>query len=567
MRVTLKNTVFAVLLLLSLVFVSFQPVHAQDYSEPTNPVDEESDFIDSFTEMLPGIYVSWDWWNETSQDVYDEYPFYEDDGCFQYNFSVVAENGSIYTVQENYTFSYQMNWTFSNLMITILLDPDGTFYNWLVSQPDSIDPWMYYWYPDVSALSGDEVFIYSSFYYMDYYYYYDYYSEFTWYNSDMVEVDPNEVIPILSEEYEWASYANQTYDVEDEYTYTSFGYDISEMMLAENTTRWMEHYFLGMSVFNDTNDNGIMDNVYEPIEYDFDEDGETDWTEYVMLLDQSEITHEFYAEHAEVGNIQTPYLNADNEIQWSAEVTDIEGSLWGTYPWVGGTLNYYGNGDDIEVPSEFIEPISVNIERLEMVYKFSATDDAAVIKIDQHVGDFTDPDTGQIHSKLDGLSLSLNYWSSFSSVTVIESEDDWDVSAPVLINPSGVLSIRESTNDFATIDFGGTYVWGKDGTTHDVGTTAIPIYNITGCYCYGFSTQEGTAYTEEYTYSMYYYSSCYGEWSGYSITHDPVFSVYPMKAPGIVSQLVFNVYTTSIILASVAIISIGAIAYRIRKLN
>ena len=134
----------------------------------------------------------------------------------------------------------------------------------------SDDLWGIYWWPHEDALSGDEVFIYSSFYYSEYNSSNYFYADYTWQDSDGFPVDPNTVIPNLKPEYEWASWMNDTYEYDYDWDYCGFGYDVNEMFRADNTEHWMNHYFSGFSTFNDTNGNGKMDIVYSELEHDFD---------------------------------------------------------------------------------------------------------------------------------------------------------------------------------------------------------------------------------------------------------------------------------------------------------
>ena len=66
-------------------------------------------------------------------------------------------------------------------------------------------------------------------------------------------------------------------------------------------------------------------------------------------------------------------------------------------------------------------------------------------------------------------------------------------------------------------------------------------------------------------FQEYYYSSCYSNWDGYAITHDPIFTVFPMNAPGPVSQLVSNLILSSIVIMSAGLIAIAAVFVRTNK--
>jgi hypothetical protein len=445
--------------------------------------------------------------------------------------------------------------------VTIILDPDGSYMSWLANQglPDApgiiSDPeapvldilpddpleelvkdtdslWYIFWTPEPEAMTGDEVFIYSSFYFSE-----DEGSSYsagnyTWFTEAMVPVDPNDVIPNLAEEYRWAAHMNESYEYDYSWDYTWYGYDVSEMFIIEDEFRWMEHYFAGLSVFNDTDGDGIMDIVYSEYEYDFDGDGETDWVYYGMNETASELVYEFYANQGDVGDIVLPYVNADNQIEWSAEVVDIEGDLWSTMPNIVWCC---------EPKENFVEPevVPVAMDRFEMVYRFEVTEDAAVLKIDQHIGDFTDPVSGETLPEAEGLSLALNYWSSFSSYTMTAENEQGTAIAPGLLEadtaPDGMLYFEEDEVVRTSVEFGGTYVWGYDGETYDVGTAVMPMYFFAAQHAEGVPASELSFDTGSWMMATYYYSSCYANWDGYAVTHDPVFVAYPAQRPGVVA--------------------------------
>ncbi|MHA2150228.1 MAG: hypothetical protein ACXAAN_16435, partial [Candidatus Thorarchaeota archaeon] len=377
--------------------------------------------VSPFTEMQPGVYVAWEWWNETGSDyAVPVEPGYfsnvtDDHYYSEYYVEDIYENS--YTITETSLYDWTSDWAFSNLLVVILLDPDASYMKWMSQQPDIADDlWGIYWWPQEEALSGDEVFIYSSFYYSEYNSSSYYYAEYTWQDNDGLPVDANTVIPDLKPEYEWASYMNDTYEYDYDWDYCGFGYDVNEMFRADNTEHWMNHYFSGFSTFNDTNDNGRMDIVYSEVEHDFDEDGTVDWISYEMNETASEFVYGFHTSNAEMGAISTPHINEDDQIEWSAEIVDIQGSLMRYPPY---DIWFY----DIAYIDDYIidqKTIPVVVDSFELTFRFETTNDAAVVKIDQYVGDFNDPVTGEVSTELEGLGLTINYWSSFTSYVIPE---------------------------------------------------------------------------------------------------------------------------------------------------
>ncbi len=598
----------------SLVFISAililgfgMSAAAETIIDPYEPEQE----ISPFTEMIPGIYVAWQWWNETGSDyALTVEPEYFNDvegtdvGGYHYISEYYVEDifGTGYTITEDSYSNWTSSWAFSNLLVVILLDPDASYISWINNQGEIADIWSVYWWPDSSVLSGDEVFIYSSFYYSESNSSSYYWAEYSWEDEFNTSVDANTIIPNLSEEYLWASFMNGTYEYNSEGSYCGFGYDVNEMLRTEDTEQWMQHYFSGLSVFNDTNHNGQMDLVYSEVPYDFDEDGIVDYVGYEMNKTVSELIYDFYADNARIGDVSLPHINSEGQLEWSAEVTDIAGNLMTFQPYSIYACEVYPG----EYVAEEPEILPVNIDSFKLTFRFETTDDAAVIKIDQFVGDFSDPITGLVSSALEGLGLTLNYWSSFSSYTVsgeiyvesdplttntdeitwsepISSIDGGTSAEPGVDNstmiewtsaptdaleseavPEGFLKFSEESILRSTVEFGGTYVLGRDGLTYNVGTTVMPMY----FYSYECETTTPAA---ELAYSLdswwgqtYYYSSCYATWDGYSITHDPIFSVFPLKSPSIASAFITGLINTSIFIGIFGVVALSVVFVRIR---
>lgn len=584
------------------------------------PVTEPNDLgptVNPFTEMLPGVYVASQWWNESGDSyILDAQPGYYSDVEFnetigyQYisEFYVEDINGDNYTIRESSYSSWISDWEFSNLLVVVLLDPDASYITWMNNQVYINDLWSIFWGPDQGALTGDEVFIYSSFYYSRYNDSSYYKADYTWYDGNGVEVNPNDVIPNLTVEYEWASFMNQTYEYDYDWNYCGFGYDVNEMFRTGDTQQQMQHYFSGLSVFNDTNDNGQMDIVYSEVEYDFNEDGIIDWVNYEMNQTSSELVYDFYANDAELGDIVIPYVNSEGQIEWSAEVVDISGELVKYQPY---DIWYYDVRPMGFIPEEQEqESLPVDIASLELTFRFETTNDAAIIKIDQFVGDFTNPVSGLVPAELEGLGLTINYWSSFSSYTIAgqyenpepgsttwpddnmtwsvdnttwgsypqegpspdepsTNNTEWVEAEPSPLEssdiPDGFLRFTEETSLHSTINFGGTYVLGSDGLTYDVGTVVMPMY----FYGYGYqlettSTDLAGAMDASWGWGQtYYYSSCYATWDGYSITHDPIFSVFPMTPPGSASAFITALINSSILIGALGAVMTLAVCVRI----
>jgi hypothetical protein len=548
--------------------------------------------------MLPGVYVAWDWWNETgSYDSENIEPVIgtpvpttgnttdpapannteQYDQWYGWFYEVKDVYNNTYYIEETYDYRWQSEWNFSNLLVTIMLDPDASYMAWLAANtPTTSLPggtteayvWGLYFWPEPAAMSGDEVFIYSQFYFTEHNESGYHHSNYTWYDENMTQVDANDIIPYLIEEHNWVSFMNQSYEYDYDWEYSGYGYDINEMFLEGNDSQWMNHVYSGMSIFDDRDDDGIMDIVYDEFQYDWNNDSVVDWIAYEMNRTASEYLYAFYPNSGSVGDVVTPYINPQGQIEWSAEVVDIEGELMEYTPmvWYGGC----GTCEPNLMPEEQ-ETIPVNVDRLEMVYRFEVTNEAAVLKIDQHIGDFRDPESGGILEEADGLSLSFNYMSWFSSYTLVGETDEGttlDAAAPMAeASPGGALHFSEENTTRTTIEFGGTYVWGKDGGTYDVGSAVMPGLFYSGFYEDTVPSTELAYDVGIWAYQSFYYSSFYSEWDGYSITHDPIFSVFPMRGPGSVGQFIFDITVASFVLGGIGIVALAAVCIRVGRVR
>ncbi|MFX0097111.1 MAG: hypothetical protein ACFE7E_05070 [Candidatus Hodarchaeota archaeon] len=509
------------------------------------------ELFEGMTEMLPGVFVTYEWINQSGS--HSEYHKEYCDGYW------IEDNlGNHYVIKENATWSWNMTWDFKSFYVGLFADSDESLMNWLMAE-----------YPELESgfeetgnngiglaceeeeqeeamsddnllahLSGDEALTFSYFYYVFVTYNFSSSIEYTWYNKSVdppVEVDPLTVIPNLNlEEFWWAEEMTGSYSENGNGTACEVGFDIEQwallnLRISELDTdirlTWMKHYFAGMTVFNDTNDNGLMDLTFKETEEGLDEV-------------TSEVMYGFVLDSAEIGQVVVPHV-VNNAIEWSVEITDLNGSLI-SY-WGNPLAHEYGILDYAELTD-----IPVIVDSLKFTYHFTVEEDKATMKIDQFVGEFKNQTTGEILAEVDGLGLALSYWSAFLkldySATFIDEIEEAKTSESEISDEveGGALFFNVDGENFAEVYFGGTYVWGKDSNTYDVGTVVIPkhLYYLV-FEVIDFTEQEGTlsgfATRCEYAEAVVFFSSCYSNWSGYSITHDPTFVAYFGGVAGIAS--------------------------------
>ncbi|MFW9803341.1 MAG: hypothetical protein ACFFFC_11845, partial [Candidatus Thorarchaeota archaeon] len=63
----------------------------------------------------------------------------------------------------------------------------------------------------------------------------------------------------------------------------------------------------------------------------------------------------------------------------------------------------------------------------------------------------------------------------------------------------------------------------------------------------------------------YYYASCYAEWDGHAITHDPIFKVFPFSSPGPISTLIGLITNSAILIGTVGVVAIAVICVRVNN--
>ena len=121
--------------LLSVMMLGVQPVASQ------SPTMTPAQIVEPFEEMLPGVYVATEWWNQSSDD-YDwgipeptvitepsqDYGDYEE---YLYYYEVEDIYGDLYYIEDNSTYDYDYDWEYTNLLVVVILDPDASFMSWL----------------------------------------------------------------------------------------------------------------------------------------------------------------------------------------------------------------------------------------------------------------------------------------------------------------------------------------------------------------------------------------------------------------------------------------------------
>ncbi|MFX1563412.1 MAG: hypothetical protein ACFFDP_08910 [Promethearchaeota archaeon] len=562
MKTLSKTQTMTVTLLVALVSTLFLPaVNVAVAGAPSNPD------LQGFDEMLPGVFVSWKWWNQTSDDW--ENPT-DATGQVSLNYTVTDTSNNTYVITEEGEYHWQRYWTYICLLVRILQDPDRSYVRWLASH-QHIDEGLLE-SPQRTALTGDEVFIHSPLYYFNHQLSYSYNFTYSWHKDGMINVDPNTVIPNLSSKYSWAKHMNGTQTGEGTQEYSKIGFGVTEIFLIRNATTpaglpihqlvFMQHNFAGLTAFNDTDGDGLIDLFTQNDALSYTD--AIDLGFHLLNSTETELVYNLDMGNATISDVSFPHLNADREIEWSMEFSDINGELIPFDRLFGSPqlLLMY-------IPWQGNEGIPTMVENLKFTCRFSLTDEGAVLKVDQHIGNFWIPGTQTILPEADGLSLALSYWSGVTRRVRILGNGSTPVDTENLTSAeelvSGRMDLLENEIRLGAIDFGGTYVWGKDGGTYDVGTVITPIYRF-HCLHSFISVPQVVGYFRPMNWAtfQYFYSSCYSNWDGYAITHDPVYTAYPAIPPGEALLNGLWALIPAVALTIVALIATAIVIVRIR---
>jgi hypothetical protein len=291
--------------------------------------------------------------------------------------------------------------------------------------------------------------------------------------------------------------------------------------------------YAGLLVFNDTNDDGVLDMGFTAGEAEAQE-----LTHYFIFEDASGIilTTPF---PGDVGSVQ---VNVDDGISWGVSVLGLNGT---TYPtqvsgysgfaglgwwWHDCYGTYTPQGDFSTIPS------SVGIDSLNFTAHFviphpnfaaGATNEVRV-KIDEGVGSWTL--NNQPSSRLLNYSLALAFFASSSNSQYSFTTTNGDyVPVDGGSKASNYYNVTQDGVKLANIQMGGaTYYWGKDGSTHTVRSSTTPMSAFTAMYSAYSMTGSGSRSTCSFSVmgQNYYMTSTFKQWDGFSVYSDPYFAIF-----------------------------------------
>ncbi|MFX1252164.1 MAG: hypothetical protein ACFFCZ_11210 [Promethearchaeota archaeon] len=543
----------------------------------------------NFQEFIPGVFVKYLWNNETevhniteSRDA-DDYPFNETYPLLNPYFLVVFDttHNPYYIVVEE-ELNWLVSWNATRFTVVILVDPNPALLSLLsTTDPDILNT-------NIDSYRGDGTIYSTDFYMLDWSYNYSINKNYTWYDVYYQEVDPNDIIPNLAPEFKWASQYNESSQYSDEGQYSVFGFSIYQHTLLNITkdfltTFQVKHFFEGLSIFNDTNENGIMDVSYE--NYDDYNNHEIAWlynNSIYIGAEESELVYQVWITQATLNEISIPQI-VDNQIDWSIKLANVYAELrttgfgiWTSDPVTGLVPLNDGSYED----GEFQETI---ISTIEFGFSFSIENETNKMKTSRLIGDFTDVSTGTVLSTLNGLSLAMNYWSTYRFDEINYNfaliDRDSNESLPyegILYNSSewgdkidfSISNETVSTNITpVAVEFDELYSWTKDNDYYAVNTQLMPSFTFSGDFYHQAGLSDEYGFDNVFVTNTYYYSSCYAQWDGYGIIHGATFSSSPFglnPPPDIIIKVFpWLLFGGILITLVIAVVNLGVVSIRV----
>ena len=483
----------------------------------------------------------WNGFEDVDWEDYDDYYLEENEGAWDINITDPGE--------ENSTDPWDDNWEDWD---DVEDDYDwGSDFDW---EDWDEDVWSNEGYSEdydtmEDSLDGDEGFWFIDIFFEEWSTTYSGYINYTWYNVEYGEddeiivgdqIDPASLSAAATSpyeddwyhdwEWEWAQMmlVNESYN-DETYSWTWFSYNIGQWVSLYDET--IEQFtfisqdiaYMGMSLYEDMNGNGVVDTYYE----DIGENGE------VWIQSESVSVSQDYE------------LNTTkSEEKYSLSIESVGDVIWGEPKITENTAEFWiclENIDFLAIPyasnyNWFMEDsaeenliIPCSVEYLNVSFFYEGDDTGSNIAIKHDIADFTDPTTEGMIDAFSELSMTIDYsvYSDKYSEILVYGEagttdpyisENFDEAVPV----EGDVSVDVGDEEFMNMDFSMNYTWGKDGNEYENTVAINPLYG----YCTMYSNAElGVASTIGYESASYMYSMCFN-WDGYAITMDPTFVSY-----------------------------------------
>ena len=316
---------------------------------------------------------------------------------------------------------------------------------------------------------------------------------------------------------------------EQKWTWLWFGFseEYYSSVYTKNYSQLMRialrYEFAGLFIYNDSNNNGVMD---------------ISASDGTVNAEESEATHYYIFDSVENVSILTPgeafgitndtghlELRGDARIDFGITYLGLNGT---TIPFNGRSIWWWYGGSEL-VGQDFNDfdsrPVKTRIDSLSFAMHFkgnlTSINDTytASIKIDQYVGNWNPGIVGGRRA-LENKSLSINYY------VYAETDMSWYVSTGnrTITNndvaEASTIKLGAGSSTFAEIVMGGTYLWSKNITKpYNVSSFTVPLGTFESIYVDYGSNNSAAGWS--FKQDMYFLSIGFKNWDGYGVYQDP----------------------------------------------
>ncbi|MCF2139499.1 MAG: winged helix-turn-helix transcriptional regulator [Candidatus Lokiarchaeota archaeon] len=359
------------------------------------------------------------------------------------------------------------------------------------------------------------------------------------------QIDPTSInwSPVSGYEYDWEiaqwMQTNETINQTSEWAW--FSYDLSQWVswndLVSDSIDFLitTTSFTGMSLYNDTNQNGIAEAFYDVVD-----SGSGSSNGLYYDRDQSE-----YISYITIDSFQDVVFNLDylpdsENLNFSLTFSgvtltsepygyDYESILYNEVDeW--GNESWFDDNSTSTSPSLYNSSTSFYLENMTIACSFQTSEldnvnNASTFGIKHQLSDFLYRTKHSFAGDmLSGLGITMDYSVSsqqFSNiVSLSEPTTSYNLAS---VDVDGDVNIHANNSTIIQMELQQKYFWGKNNKEYWNTVALSPSY--------GFSIHYGDlnfGMAKDYSEQMapYFYSLCFGNWEGYSIIMDPTFTSF-----------------------------------------
>jgi hypothetical protein len=323
-----------------------------------------------------------------------------------------------------------------------------------------------------------------------------------------------------------------------------FPYFNSTMSGTEADMMMIRNDLMGLIVYNDTNNNGIMD-----LTYSLQTDTSTGQSYYGLTSSEAMYVFKPTSVHgvgSDWGAIPV-YNSTTKSVDWSITISGVN-----------GTLAPVGAG---------IAPVKTQIDQVKFAFHFVRPNNGTEsgVKVDEHFGTFANVAGNPTFSK---LSLAVTYYSYVENFQLARYRlSETTASGAAVTSEGNSTTQQNNVTIFGSgikagyIRIGGdTYIWGFNNSTQTANSNIVPWFFFKDQFSVVGNDTLTTVALSKFTY---FYEACFPEWGGYSITHDPYFATYSYSATPAPGALPITLIATGVGIG--ALVAIAAILVRRRR--